>query len=254
MLGRVDGAGRPRGRLNLRLVPEAAAAVPAPAEAAGPSAGAGAAGGTGAAGTGAAGAGTAHPRGARGPYHERATAGDTCRVHALNVMLGAHVIDPPDLRRAALAWQRSVGAAGGRSELSFFGPGGTSALTSILAAHGRPTFVNLGLGKARALLDLCAGARGVDALLDAAGRYLLYTATHVFGVVRHTDGAGTCDSGAGGPRRGRPLPTRRHGMVVPLDAGVAALREVPRGSPLHPEAASIVRRFAGHTAANCPEP
>ena len=176
------------------------------------------------------------------PYFERATTTCSCRLHAINALLGGPVLSWDRMIHLTCASQHRRGITPS-TDNSFFSLDGTTGVTDCLATLGFRTFVNFGIGAASDLLIVAAGG-DVTRLLDQCGRYCLYTRRHIFSIVKYKSKWFVCDSSSASPRQGRPLPQMDQGIILELSLQAAQnLRNINAKHKYCAEAQAIAKRL-----------
>lgn len=174
------------------------------------------------------------------PYHERQRHSDSCRVHAINAMLARGAETRTSFHEWVRLWHRDKGLVENPT-LSYFAVDGTSAVSARLEWHGMGPVVTLGLGHASELLrGLVAD---VDQLYERAGRYCLFDTRHIFAVVRHHRAWWVVDSLDGRARRGRVMPARKYGLIIPVPPDTPLRHATDQGAPYAAELNAITSRL-----------
>lgn len=177
------------------------------------------------------------------PYFERATTTGSCRLHAINALLGGPVLSWERMIYLTSASQHRRGITPS-TDHSYFSLDGTTGVTDCLGTLGFRTFVNFGIGAASDLLNVAAG-ENVTRLLDQCGRYCLYTRHHIFSVIKYKSNWFVCDSSSACPRQGRPLPQKDQGIILELSLQAARnLKNTNAKHKYYAEAQAIAKRIS----------
>lgn len=111
------------------------------------------------------------------PYHEHQLSSDTCRVHAINCMVGRSIVNMSKVYEWAHEWQLTHGIEPDEMN-SYFSYDGSSEVSYILEKCLGVPCITFGLGFINELATLCTS--DLNDFLWTAGSFCVFTASHIY--------------------------------------------------------------------------